>query len=127
MSGAVSKALARVGAFCCAKHTLAKSRTTTSKNNFSDRFIPTSKLSSKSFAYEASRVFRITAAFIGRHLRVLTDEPFSDHHLLLVVIEDQPLERIACLFPLLDNNQRIVVEVFVASCAWTVAHPGHHK
>jgi len=50
MSGAVSKAFARVGAFCCANDALAESRTTTSKNNFFDRFIRASKLKSNSFA-----------------------------------------------------------------------------
>src|SRR5499433_3204957 len=127
MSGAVSKALARAGAFCCANDTLAKSRTTTSKSNFFDRFIRASKLSSNSFAYETCGVFSITAALIHRDLRVLADEPFSDHHLALVVIEDQLLWRITGLFPLLDNVERIVIEIFCTGGARPVAHPGDHE
>src|SRR5262245_14582655 len=126
MSGAVSKAFARAGAFCCANDTLDKSRTTTSKNDFFDPFIRASK-KSNSFAYEACRVFRITAAFIGRHLRVLADKPSSYHLFVLVVIEHQLLWRITRLFPLFDNVERVVIEVFLTARAGPMTDAGYHK
>src|SRR5262245_9025829 len=127
MSGAVSKAFARAGAFCCAKDALNRSTTTISKNDFFDRFIRASKLNSNSFAYEASKVFRITAAFVCGHLRVLADKPSSHHLFVLVVIKDQLLWRITRLFPLFDNVERVVIEVFFTARAGPVTHAGYHK
>src|SRR5262245_53538962 len=126
MSGAVSKAFARAGAFCCANDTLDKSRTTASKNDFFDPFIRVFKKSNL-FAYEACMVFCVSAVLIGRQFLVLADKPSSYHLFVLVVIEHQLFWRITRLFLLFDNVERVVIEVFFIACAGPMTHAGYHK
>src|SRR5262249_35177817 len=68
-------------------------------------------LDSGSLACETSRILRISVAFVGRDFWILANRSFTDHHTVLVVVENQSVRRVSCLLPQLDDAQRIVVEI----------------
>src|SRR5690242_8020572 len=102
MSGAVSKAFARAGAFCCANDIVATSRTVTTTHSSSDRFIDASNPAAL-FADKTRSVFCIPAALIHRHFRILAHEPLPHGHAVFIVVEHQFFRGLSSPFPLLND------------------------
>src|SRR5580704_1359193 len=76
---------------------------------------------------EAGGVFRIPAAFVDRDPRILADETLTDLFAVFIMTHDQLIRRLPGLLPLLDQRERVDVEVFDPGRTYAVAHAWNHE
>src|SRR5215831_20543071 len=81
----------------------------------------------RSLACETPGILCISAAFVSRDFWILANQSSTDHHAVLVVVENQSVRRVSRLLSLFDDAQRIVVEILLTVRAGAVPHPGNHK
>src|SRR5262245_55600161 len=68
----------------------------------------------RSLTNKAQRILGRPAPFIRRDFRILTNKPLPDFHPILVVPDDQLIRRLSRLLPLLDDVERVEIEVLIA-------------